>query len=298
MPVPHTNCVLIEYSTIRTVDSWDAARKTPFVGKRDWGRAISPQKIGFAGTDLNSTCGEMGLFVRRRKNYPRPGRIQSGRAGSGAAKLLTGIAIMLIVAVFVDARIRPVVENMIAYQTKVYAFRLINTAMMEELDDSGVEYADIAHLTRRQDGLVASVETNIVAVNRLKSRVAATVARQVEEKDNQTLHIPIGTLLGSQLTSGRGPSIEVKVVPVGFARSELSNEFLSAGINQTLHQITLNTTVEMMAILPGFTVKTETSSSYCIAETLIVGTVPEGFTLINGDDSSVISKLNDYQAGG
>lgn len=219
------------------------------------------------------------------------------RPGGGrVAKLLTAIAVVLIVAVFFEGRIRPVVESMIEYQTKVFAFQTINNAMLAELD-SAVDYADMVKLTRGGDGMVTSIQTDVLTMNRLKARTADAVARCVEDKTNQSLRVPLGTLFGEQLFSGRGPEVEIKVIPAGYVQSELYNEFASAGINQTLHRIMLKTTVQMVAVLPGFNVKTETTTSFCIAETVIVGAIPDGFTLINGDERSAISKVNDYAAG-
>lgn len=216
--------------------------------------------------------------------------------GNTVAKILTVIAIMLLTVALVDLRMRPVLETVVGYQTKAFSVQIINTAMQEEMAKEAVWYADMVKLSYNADGQVTSVETDIVAVNRLKTQMIAAVSESIGQRGNQTLRIPIGTLLGSQLTSGRGPSVEARVIPVGYVQSEIYNEFISAGINQTMHKVMLRTTVQMVAVLPGYNVSTESSSSFCIAETVIVGSVPEGFTIINGDDSSTISKVNDYKA--
>lgn len=223
-------------------------------------------------------------------------RIRSEASRAAAAKLLTFIAIMLLTVALVDLRIRPVVETAIAYQAKIFSFGIINAAVMKEMADETVGYADMVRLTRDNKGQVTAVETDIVAVNRLKSRIASTVADRLGEQGNKALNIPIGTLLGSQLTAGRGPMVSVKIIPMGYVQSELYNDFTTAGINQTLHKVMMKTTVRMVAVMPGYNVETESSTSICIAETVIVGSVPEGFTVINGDDSSNISKMNDYKA--
>lgn len=214
-----------------------------------------------------------------------------------AARLLTVLAVLLIAVVLADMRVRPMVEDTLAYQAKVYAFRAVNDAMLRELELDEVAYGDIARITRGSGGGVSSIQTDIVAVNRIKSRMADSVVKRLEEMDSQTVRIPAGTLLGNQFTTGRGPQITVRVAPVGVVQSELYNDFASAGINQTLHRIMLRTSVQMVAVMPGYSVKTETSTSFCIAETVIVGAIPEAYTIVGEDNSSTISKVNDYKAG-
>jgi hypothetical protein len=58
----------------------------------------------------------------------------------------------------------------------------------------------------------------------------------------------------------------------------------------------MQVTVYMAAVLPGNTISTSVNSSVTIAETIIVGSVPDGYTHVNGDDASTIGKINDYQA--
>lgn len=219
-----------------------------------------------------------------------------GTGSQAMVKFLTGIAVTLIVVVLVDARIRPVIEEVVGYQARLYAFQLVNSAMMEELAHEEIDYNKIVRISRGADGAVTAVQTDMRSVNRLKTQVADAVARKMEQPRNQSLSVPIGTLLGSSLVSGRGPEVEIKVIPLGYVQSELTNRFVAAGINQTLHQIMLGTNVQMTAVLPGFSVKTETSTNFCIAETVIVGAVPDGFTVVNGDDRSAIAKINDYQS--
>lgn len=217
--------------------------------------------------------------------------------GGWQIKAMAVIAIAVCVVVFFDGRLRGMVESVIEYQTKIAAFRIVNTAMLDELERDNIDYEDIVRLTYSADGAVQSVQTNVSAVNKIKGRMSAAVVGSLEDKQNQVIEIPMGTLLGNQITTGMGPDVEIKVIPIGYVQSELYNEFSSAGINQTLHQIMMRTTVKMLAVMPGYNIETEISTNFCIAETVIVGKVPDGYTVIEGDDSSTISKINDYKAG-
>lgn len=223
-------------------------------------------------------------------------RAARNRGTRAIVRLLTAMAVILILVVFVDMRIRPAVEDMIAYQARARAFQTINTAVLQALEGEAVTGGDIVRVTRAGDGSIASIETDIVAVNRLKAQVAGAVADELEKADSRIVRVPLGTLLGSQIVAGRGPEVEMRVIPVGYVQSELYNEFVSAGINQTLHRILLKVSVQMAGVMPGYSVRTETSTNFCVAETVIVGAIPDGYTIVDGDGRSALDKINDYNA--
>ena len=88
----------------------------------------------------------------------------------------------------------------------------------------------------------------------------------------------MGTLTGSTLLAGRGPCVRVRMQAVGSTDASLRNAFSAAGINQTRHQILLSVDVYTSILLPGFTASTKVSNEIAVAETVIVGSVPETYT--------------------
>ncbi len=130
----------------------------------------------------------------------------------------------------------------------------------------------------------------------MRANITNTVLYHVANLENQDINIPIGSLTGVQILSGRGPKVKFHVMPAGYLLTDYENRFDSAGINQTRHQILLNMTMNVTAIVPGYSVTTEVKTSYCLAETVIVGMCLESFTEVTGDDRS-ISKIFDFGAG-
>ena len=63
-----------------------------------------------------------------------------------------------------------------------------------------------------------------------------------------------------------------------FFRQNGGNAFSAAGINQTRHQILLSVDVYTSILRPGFTASTKVSNEIAVAETVIVGSVPETYT--------------------
>ena len=108
------------------------------------------------------------------------------------------------------------------------------------------------------------------------------------------LSIPIGTLTGSALLAGRGPRIRVRMESVGSSTARFNNQFESAGINQTKHQIILEVDVSVAILLPGFTTATKVSTAVTVAETVIVGAVPDTYTYFSTTPDTYEEDLKDY----
>ena len=70
----------------------------------------------------------------------------------------------------------------------------------------------------------------------------------------------------------------MRVLSVGMPSTEFENLFTDAGINQTKHRIVLNVEVVVSILMPGYTTSTVVESSLAVAETVIVGAVPETYT--------------------
>ena len=194
--------------------------------------------------------------------------------GSRVILFLTG----LIVSIFLlDLRVRPYIQSISSYQAQIYGTRVINDAIYEELAKDNVRYDNLVTLTQNAQGEITSLQTDMVALGRLRSRVTDAVLQEIDEMGKQDIYLSMGTLSGVQLLSGRGPDLNLKVVPSGYMTSEIENRFDSAGINQTRHQILLDVSVAVDILLPGDTLRTEVTAQVPVAETVIVGAVPDTY---------------------
>ena len=174
-----------------------------------------------------------------------------------------------------DNRLRPVITTMAQYQCRVVSVLAMNEAVMEELNEvQDIEQA-LVEVDKAPDGTVSAIEINSVEVNRLKTRLTDAVANRLLSVPKQDVRIPLDTLLGWQIMAGRGPDIPLQVVPASFVQSTIVDTLETAGINQTQHRIFIRFTVEMSAILPGYSTSVTVENEVCIAQTLIVGKVPQ-----------------------
>ncbi len=156
----------------------------------------------------------------------------------------------------------------------------INDKINEKMSQKQYTYDYFVSLQKDSEGNVTAISANMARINTLSSEIlqeviAATNSGKLDEK------IPLGNLLGSNLTLGRGPKIPVRVIMLTSSYADFKNELSSAGINQIKHQIILEVKVQIDVLLPWELRSTEVVSEVLIAETVIVGKVPETYLSLN-----------------
>ena len=179
-------------------------------------------------------------------------------------------------------RLFPMVEELAVTRVTNQTARLINDAIDAQIRDGVVDYSNMVLLEKDDTGAVTALKTNISEMNALKTRILDTVNEEILQLNVEEIGVPIGNLLVPALFSGRGPYLPVKVLTVRSSEAAFSNQFTQAGINQTLHQIIMTITIDMTIVTPAGTEQVDTSSQVVVAETVIVGTVPESYLAIDG----------------
>ena len=162
---------------------------------------------------------------------------------------------------------------------------IVTAAVNETIYSGGVDYDQLISFEKDKEGKITAVKSNMAEFNRLQSAIIDEVLEKLSEVTTKELSVPVGTLLGSPFLAGRGPLIRVRMQSVGSSSAHFENAFTSAGINQTKHQIYLVVDVYVSILLPGFSTTTKFSNTYSVAETVIVGSVPDNYTYFsNGED--------------
>lgn len=212
-------------------------------------------------------------------------------------KKLIGIALILIgVAVLTYTSVRPNIIRICRYTTEAVITDLILKTINEELDtaEERIEYSDLVEVTYSENGRVTSVKSNTPLINRLKTDLVTVINETLKENRTDTTYLSLGTLIGIPFLQGSGPAVEMRSEPKGYANAVFISEFTDAGINQTRHRIVMKTTVTAVSFIPLYTVETTVSTDFLIAETIIVGEIPESYTHVIGANDDTIDKINDY----
>lgn len=189
-------------------------------------------------------------------------------------KLLIALCLVLVFFIFVSVKLKPMVASVTANIAKQMMVSSINEVVLKELEEKQYRYDDFVNMQRDGEGNIRTISLNMVNVNTLKSNISLTIQQELGNSQKQT-GVPIGTLLGADLLRGHGPSIPLKVSVLGNTTVTLESAFDSAGINQTRHQIYLVITTGVYSYLTGVSSTTDVTTSIPVAETVIVGEVPQ-----------------------
>lgn len=193
---------------------------------------------------------------------------------------LAGALGVLLAAAFIfglDLRLRPVVETMAEAKVTNAVTRLLDGAVMAEIQARAITYSDLITVEKDESGRITALTSNMAALNDLRTSILSDAVAAVDEIDTQSLAIPVGNLTGINFLSGRGFDLPVEVMTVGSAHAVFQSQFTDAGINQTRHQILLEVTVSVDILLPGGDLPAEITAQVPVAETVIVGSVPDTY---------------------
>lgn len=194
----------------------------------------------------------------------------------GVSVLLAAVLLAAFLSVS-NARLRPVLTAMAEERVENAVTTAIHSAVADLWAGEALEYGDLVTLHTDEEGRVTALSFDAQQANLLRAALLAAAQDAVEAVKAQDLSIPLGSLTKLDLLYGRGPTVTVRVLSVGTVSAEYGHSFTEAGINQTLHQIVLHVTVTVRFLLPGQRPERTVSVPICVAETVIVGQVPETY---------------------
>lgn len=159
---------------------------------------------------------------------------------------------------------------------------LINDAVSRQLAAGSVAYENIVYFEKDVSGKITALKTNIAQVNILKTETLDYVNETLLDTDNFDIGVPIGSMVLPEFLSGRGPQIPVQIMSIRNSDAVFDSNFTQAGINQTLHQLKMTVLVDVTVLVLGQTVDFSVTSDVVVAETIIVGQVPNTFLQTGG----------------
>lgn len=222
-----------------------------------------------------------GLWLRRpwRVGRGQPRREERREQLLFAAILGVGLALLFIYRL--NLVLRPQMESLAEARVRNQITRMADQTVSDVLTDQAVSSGDLISVRTGENGEISMLTTDTAQLNRLRTVVMEKMVTQVETLDRYDLGVPLGSVTGIDLLSALGPKLPVRVLTVASADAAFRNEFTSAGINQTHYRVMLDVTITARLLLPGGIVETEVTAPVCIAETVVVGQVPEAYVNLN-----------------
>lgn len=203
------------------------------------------------------------------------------------------LGLLVIIAVFlfsiIETNLRPTIISIADSRAHVVANEAINKALYDKVL-ANVNYNDLVFVHKDSQQRITMMQANSVMIARIISQANLEIKENLKYISEDIIKIPLGQALGSQILANYGPRINVKIVPVGNVDVQFYDEFQQAGINQVRHILYLKIDTTVKIVIPMVTNSIAVNTNVPIAETIIVGQVPETYFSL---DSSLLKQKID-----
>lgn len=194
-------------------------------------------------------------------------------------------------------KMRPVVLKYSENTAKRILFDIANQSIAEVLEEERLKYENLAKIRTGPDGKITAIEMDAVAINMLKSKITLRISELTAQNEEFSTYIPIGTFLGNEYTNGLGPKIKFSMQLTSYTIVNFQNEFKESAMNQSVHRVTLDVKISGQLVMAGARNSFQSETSAVIAETVIVGDIPDAYTeVIEAPNDEIAETINDYGA--
>ena len=192
------------------------------------------------------------------------------------------LCVLMVAFLLFRSRYRQVIRELAQTQVTNATSDLINDAVARQIALGDIQYDRIVYFEKDLNGRITALKTNIGEVNKLKTATLNTINDEILSMDASRIGIPLGSLILPEFLSGRGPRLPVEVLTIRNSDADFESNFSHAGINQTLHQVHMAGWVDVAVLVLGSTVSSSAEADVVVAETIIVGDVPDTFLQTGG----------------
>ena len=152
----------------------------------------------------------------------------------------------------------------------------VNAVVAQIMAERDYDGESFVNFEKNDAGEITAVSSNMARINALSAEI---LDRVIGATGNRTLEVsvPLGNLTGVSLLMGRGPGVPVEIIMLTSSHVEFQNRVVTAGINQTKHQINLEVIVDIDTLIPWGTESAQVVTEVMIADVVVVGKVPSTY---------------------
>ncbi len=153
------------------------------------------------------------------------------------------------------------------------------------------EYDDLFMIEKDEEQNINVIKSNMITINEITSDIAKNIEIEFDKKEDSNIQIPIGSIIGIPIFSGTGFNFNVEIVILGSVETELKNEFISEGINQTIHRVYLDVNSNMKILTAFEEIEEVISNQVLLLENLIIGEIPTNYYNFNGMEGKDVLEM-------
>ena len=193
--------------------------------------------------------------------------------------IIISIFFVVLILIYYFFVVSPVIKTYSAQETKSITERAINLAVSNVINRT-LSYDSLIDINYAQTGEIVSFSANQYEINSITREIVKETQYQMTNLGKNGLPIRLGTFSGVPFLIDRGPRIHLNLVPIGVVSGKFDSEFSSVGINMTKHTLFLYIDVHVSIVLPVQSYDIYSTNQVLLAESIIVGKVPEVY--LNG----------------
>lgn len=167
----------------------------------------------------------------------------------------------------------PIIKTYCTAKINSLCEQALNIAVSNVINTT-VNYDSIMTINHNQSGEINYITANQYMINTISREIIKDANERIKMLDDEYMRIPLGTLSGIALFNGRGRRIKLSASPVTVIGSSFDSNFISVGINNTLHKIYLTIKARVDMNLPIKKQTINVTQQVLLCESVIVGKVP------------------------
>jgi sporulation protein YunB len=207
-------------------------------------------------------------------------------------KINNKVIVLLIIVLFfscmiflLEYKLKPTIKTIAQAKTNLITNEIINRVIYDEILQD-VKYQNLIEINRDANNKVTFIQANTIQISRIMAETNIKLKEALDGLSEQEFSIPLGQAMGSYLFATYGPKLKVKILPaISELEVNLQHDFHEAGINQTRHILYLNIHTAIRIVIPMISEKVIVTTTRPIAETIIVGPIPNTMLRLDGLNS-------------
>lgn len=204
-----------------------------------------------------------------------------GRRSVRPQVILIIVIMIALVCLLADFRLKASTIQIARAEAQATGSRLINKAVNEKIAGQ-FRYEDLVLIHKDNAGRVVLIQPNTIMLNKIMASTVLEVSNSMGQMKDCVIGVPMGQLSGTNILAGYGPRLKVRIIPTGEVHVEVNDKFEQAGINQTRHSIHCNIKAKINVAVPFMKEGVEVSTVIPLAETIVVGDVPQTYVDLTG----------------
>lgn len=176
--------------------------------------------------------------------------------------------------------VNPIFETLCKDKAKSVATMITNEETTKIIEK--YNYDTFFTIQKDEKGSIQIINANVLRINQVTSDIAVAIQKALDNNEKNKIYIRSGAITGIRFLSGTGPRIPLKIASVGNIDTDLRSEFISQGVNQTLHRVYLNIKTNVSILSSFNTIESSIENQVLIAEHVIIGEIPSNYYNFNG----------------